>query len=68
MNVRELSREQLDELRWTMWFDDCDKEKKTGKFRFYDISNITDEDIYKEFDHIDFVNDDFFCTEWDEER
>ena len=62
MTVKELTRDQLNELRWTMWFNDCEKEKETGVYRFYDIRDITDRVIYKEYEGIDFVEEDFFCT------
>ena len=53
MNVRELNRDQLDELKWQVF---CDP-KQYGDFEYF--HDITDEHIYKFFDGIDFVPDDF---------
>ena len=56
MNVRELNRDQLDELKWQVF---CDPDQY-GEFEYF--HDITDEHIYKFFDGIDFVNDDFSST------
>lgn len=73
MNVRELNQEQLYELKDKVYFmgknelynefkeswdDDIEIEYNKAQTP-YDISNET---IYKLFDGIDFVNDDFCCT------
>jgi hypothetical protein len=54
MDVKELSNEQMSELRWNY---------------FYDVDNdyeypheIPDEVIFEHYDGIDFVNDDFGST------
>lgn len=54
MKVTELNKEQLEELRWTMIFEENSK---------YDIEHQpTDEEIFAEYSDIDFVNDDFSCS------
>lgn len=62
MTVRELNREQLDELKVSYVFDQF---KKIGECPAYsDIINateISDEVIFEAYDGIEFVEDDFFC-------
>lgn len=62
MSVRELTKDQLDELRWDMWFRDCDDHRYDFNYKFEDITDITNEDIYKEHEGVIFSEDDFFCT------
>ena len=54
MKVKELNKEQLEELRFAMIFEDDSK---------YDIEHQpTDEEVFARFEDIDFVNDDFGCS------
>ena len=78
MNVRELTQEQLDELKWKVFYDMVYEWLDTqynGCFSieeweemYNEVSNaiiadnISNETIYKLFDGIDFVNDDFCCS------
>lgn len=59
MDVHELNREQLDELRWSFYWelqntDDADY--------FPDPDSIPDDVLFDHYAGISFVNDDFFCT------
>lgn len=74
MDVKELNQEQLDELKYKIfylnkndmfynmlmesWDDDIQVEYEKAKYP-YDISNKT---IYKLFNGIDFVDEDFSCS------
>ena len=54
MKVKELNKEQLEELRFAMIFEDDSK---------YDVEHQpTDEEVFEKFEDIDFVNDDFRCS------
>ena len=54
MKVKELNKEQLEELRLAMIFEDDSK---------YNIEHRpTDEEVFARFEDIDFVNDDFGCS------
>ena len=54
MEVKELNKEQLEELRFAMIFEDDSK---------YDVEHQpTDEEVFEKFEDIDFVNDDFGCS------
>ena len=59
MNVRELNRQQLDELKQTYL---CEVMKNPSYEDFANAYSIVDEEIYNHYDGIDFVNDDFFCS------
>lgn len=59
MNVRELNREQIEELKHTYI---CRKMENPSYQDLADGYSIADEVIFKEYDGIDFTNDDFFCT------
>lgn len=54
MKVKELNKEQLEELRLAMIFEDNSK---------YDAEHQpTDEEVFEKFEDVDFVNDDFGCS------
>ena len=59
MNVRELNREQLDELKYAYV---CEMIENPSYGDLIDGYDIEDEIIYNYYDGIDFVNDDFFCS------
>ena len=60
MNVRELNREQLDELKYAYV---CETMENINWGDLTDVTDIiTDETIYNHYDNIDFVDDDFFCS------
>lgn len=73
MNVRELNREQLAELK-TSYYTQLVNEGVFAEVMNVDIDEpsyemlanineyITDEFIFEKYNGIDFVNDDFFCT------
>lgn len=61
MTVRELSREQVDELKTSYFYSHLDDDS-SGQCDGYDLPwEIPDEVIFKHYDGIDFVEDDFFC-------
>ncbi len=66
MNVKELSPEQLNELRFNLYYcneDDFEDFEEFRKFAMIvDIRNITNEMIFEHYKGISFVNDDFVCT------
>lgn len=64
MTVRELSREQLDELKSSyFWSDEYQGLiNPNTDLPILFPGDITDEQIYEIYDGVDFVNDDFFCT------
>lgn len=59
MNVRELNRQQLDELK--RYYVRETLENPTWQ-KIVDSIEISDEVIYNHYEGIDFVNDDFFCS------
>jgi hypothetical protein len=62
MTVRELNREQLDELRWSLYYDaDFLLAMQNVGIDITHISDISDDMVKAQFDYIDFVEDDFFC-------
>ena len=62
MTVRELNREQLDELRWSLYYDtDFLVSMQNVDINITYISDISDDMVKAQFDGIDFVEDDFFC-------
>ena len=58
MTVRELSREQLDELKVTYMFD-LYENPTWGDLA--DAHTVCDEELFIHYDGVDFVEDDFFC-------
>lgn len=65
MNVRELSKEQLSELKEHYYFEKIEAEEDRFP-SWYELSIIdelvSDEEVYDAYDYVSFVNDDFFCT------
>lgn len=62
MTVRELNREQLDELRWSLYYDaDFLVSMQNVDINITYISDISDDMVKAQFDGIDFVEEDFFC-------
>lgn len=55
MDVRELNEEQLDELKWTYFYD-----MESWEYEY--PWDIPDDVIFNHYDGIDFVDDDFSCT------
>ena len=59
MDVRELNREQLDELKENYVFETMENPSYRDLAEAY---NIADEVIYGYYDGVYFVNDDFCCS------
>lgn len=59
MNVRELNRQQLDELKQIYI---CETMENPSWGDLVDSTEIEDEVIYNRYDGICFVDDDFFCS------
>ena len=55
MDVRELNEEQLDELKWTYFYD-----MESWEYEY--PWDIPDDVIFNHYAGIDFVDDDFSCT------
>lgn len=60
MNVRELNQNQLNELKVRYIFEH-DPNPSWGDVEF--AKNVPNEVIFKEYDGIYFVEEDFFCSE-----
>lgn len=63
MTVRQLSREQLNELKETYMFETVCSGPSYSDLA--EACNIHDELIFEHYDGYDFVNDDFFLLRWD---
>lgn len=61
MELYELTLDQLEELRDTLYWQWLDESK------IYADYEVADQEVYDEFSGILFVNDDFFCTAGKEE-
>jgi len=61
MELYELTLDQLEELRDTLYWQWLDESK------IYADYEVTDQEVYDEFSGVSFVNDDFFCTAGKEE-
>ena len=61
MDVTELSLEQLDELRWTHYWE-LVYNGEDEKLGYNNPDDIPDEVIFDYYAGINFVNDDFVCT------
>ena len=59
MNVRELSKDQLSELKQNYV---CETVLAPSWGDLFEADNIPDEVIFEYYADIYFVNDDFFCT------
>ncbi len=66
MNVKELTKGQKIELK-QKYYDEKIQEKENRTISYYEIMIIddlvSDEEIEKEYDQINFVNDDFFTND-----
>lgn len=64
MTVRELSREQLDELKWAYYYSDDYDPKIIGEngLPILFACDIPDRIIFAVYHGIDFVPDDFGCS------
>ena len=64
MKVTELTRDELTELKTRYYSDLLDKRGESpsyGELAQID-AHVTDEEVYEEYDDVDFVKDDFFCN------
>lgn len=60
MNVHELSRDQLVELKQKML---CDRDEQPSWFDMADADNkVSDDEVFKEYGGTEFVTGDFFCS------
>ena len=64
MKVTELTRDELTELKTRYYSDLLDKRGETPSYgELAQIDElVTDEEVYEEYDDVDFVKDDFFCN------
>lgn len=64
MNVRELTREQLTELKQRYYTEQADErgEDVSMDVYIYIDDYITDNEIMEAYDSYTFTSDDFFCT------
>lgn len=65
MTVRELTREELQELKIHM-LDEFLQEEENRNISYGEMADIdelvTDESVFKEYENTSFVKDDFFCN------
>lgn len=65
MTVRELNKDELRELKIRM-LDEFLQEEENRCISYGEIADIdelvTDESVFKEYEHVTFVKDDFFCN------
>lgn len=67
MKVTELNRDQLTELKQRYYADATGRDlsyEELANIDFY----VTDYDVQREYAHIDFVPDDFFCSAGEDEE
>lgn len=64
MTVRELNRDQLDELKGRMVSDEIyETEGRTPSYgELADAGSIPDERVFEHYDGVEFSDDDFFAT------
>jgi hypothetical protein len=56
-NVKELNKNELDQLKWNYFYDEEVVQNK------YDYPHeISDEVIFAHYEHVSFVEEDFFCN------
>lgn len=64
MRVQELSKDELLELKSRHYTELLDRKGESPSYG--ELANVetlvSDEEIYEEYDGIDFVKDDFFCN------
>ena len=69
-SVKDLTREQLTELKEHYYMEKLEEaENRTpsyGELAMID-ELVSDDEVFEEYGHISFVNDDFFCTAGQEE-
>lgn len=58
-SVKELTTEQLDELRWNTFYD---RTNETDDYKAESPDDITNETLFFLYEDISFTDDDFFCT------
>lgn len=70
MSVKELNRNQLNELKQNYFYSDDYDEKITTSTGLPVLfaGDIPDQVIFDLFEGVDFVNDDFFCTAGKDEQ
>ena len=57
-NVKELNKNELDQLKWNYFYDEEVVQNK------YDYPHeISDEVIFAHYEHVSFVEEDFFCND-----
>ena len=56
--VTELNKSELDQLKWTYFYD----EDINPKYQYDYPHQISDEVIFAHYEHISFVEEDFFCN------
>lgn len=61
MSVKELTREQLIELKQNYYCNVLNNNASYGELANID-SLVSDTEIFNEYEGITFVNDDFFCS------
>ena len=60
LTVRDLSRDQLTELK-ERWYTDVNSDVSLDEIvRINEL--VSDEEIFEVYEHITFTNDDFFCS------
>jgi hypothetical protein len=60
MKVQELNREQLIELKQSFL---CNKQESVSWGELADADDIvSDEELFEEYGHIEFTDEDFFCS------
>lgn len=64
MNVKELNREQLTELKQHYYmFDKFEEEQDISYYELACINElVTDEEVFEYYANYDFTCDDFFCS------
>ena len=60
MSVKDLTREQLIELKQRYY---TERNENVSYGELADIDNlVSDNEVFEEYEHITFVEEDFFCT------
>lgn len=62
MNVKELSREQLLELKENHFYRDIEDDEVDDTKEYDSFEKIPNEVIFEYYGHVDFSNDDFGCS------
>lgn len=65
MNIKELTREQLTELKCNYYTEQLENTNESPSY--YELANIddfvSDDEIFQAYDGIIFTKDDFFCEQ-----